>query len=185
MFLLSAGLVDKDKATRDAQLQQKASDRAEKELDAQLVKAEAAEAAAVKVAGGKIADAAPEVAIRTSFVKAGKLWKKGQFRKNWSQRWFVLHGNPGNPATSRIEYFAENDGERTLKGTVEFTDLRNIRLSTASTAKTGSSDSTEWRFRVVSGDRTLDIAAPTERDMMDWLSELSSALGVPVLGENS
>jgi hypothetical protein len=105
--------------------------------------------------------------------KRGQLWKQGQARNNWKEREFVLTSTP-----KRLSYFSTS--RHKLKGQIDFGNDPITVQRALSSVKTGKSGSTEWRFLVKCGARTLLMAAHTEEGMHEWLAALSACLEVPI-----
>jgi hypothetical protein len=153
----------------------------------------AAAAAAAATAAATAAAAAASAAPQASGAEAtpdscGKLWKQGRGgmagRANWKERDFVLS------ASARTLSYSEAGR---LKGRLEFRPPpspsaasppghlwrldRVERLTNAK--KSGKSGSTEWRFAVTCGDRTLNMAAASEAEMQGWIDAIAAVLRVP------
>ena len=107
--------------------------------------------------------------------KRGKLWKQGQGgmlgRANWKEREFVLTANP-----TQLSYFDCGLNFLRKKGSLDFAGPAKVeRLLHAQ--KTGTSGSTEWRFALTCGSRTLNMAANSEGEMHEWIDTLCEVLG--------
>jgi hypothetical protein len=141
----------------------------------------------------------PDSGTKGSMEKRGKLWKQGQGsaggnmlgRANWKEREFVLTANP-----TQLSYFDKVLGGIVVRdcfATVEmwrsspmnardciFDGVRNVPKKVERllhSQKTGTSGSTEWRFAVTCGSRTLKLAANSEGEMHEWIDALSKVLG--------
>jgi hypothetical protein len=118
---------------------------------------------------------AGQQAGRGRMKKRGKLWKQGQGgmlgRANWKEREFVLTANP-----TQLSYFDCGLNFLRKKGSLDFAGPAKVeRLLHA--LKTGTSGSTEWRFAVTCGSRTLNMAANSEGEMHEWIDALCEVLG--------
>ncbi|KAI0067252.1 PH-domain-containing protein, partial [Artomyces pyxidatus] len=94
-----------------------------------------------------------------SDIKAGYLWKKGERRKTWKRRWFVLR-------SGHLAYYktsAEYQLHRLL-------DLHDVHTCTAVSLKKH-----ENSFGVVSATRTFYLQAETQEAMQAWVKAIKEA----------
>jgi hypothetical protein len=99
-------------------------------------------------------------------LKSGVLWKKGQQRHNWKQRYFVL--------TKRsLIYYKEKRRDGNIKGELQLAGVP-VEVEVINKAKTGSSAATNWRFKVTAGDRDILLAAEDETQMNEWVLAIRS-----------
>ncbi|ETW83329.1 hypothetical protein HETIRDRAFT_157067 [Heterobasidion irregulare TC 32-1] len=94
-----------------------------------------------------------------SDLRAGYLWKKGERRKNWKRRWFVLR-----PA--HLAYY---------KTSAEYQLHRLLDLHEVHTCTPVSLKKHENTFGVVSAARTFYLQAETQEEMQAWVSALKDA----------
>jgi hypothetical protein len=125
--------------------------------------------------------AAPQTAV--SEPKKGTLWKQGQGgvlgRANWQKRDFVLTDTAGARSLAYFVWTTIAGVEQ--KGSLNF-DAKGVDAAASkverllNVKKTGSSGSTEWRFAVTCGERTLNMAADTEAEMHEWIDAIAAVL---------
>ncbi|TFK50023.1 PH-domain-containing protein [Heliocybe sulcata] len=111
--------------------------------------------------GWPVADkkAKPRDSTEESLIKAGYLRKKGERRKTWKKRWFVLR--PGHLAYYKTS--AEYELLRLL-------DLNDVHACTPVALKRHS-----CAFGLVSPTRTYYLEAGSHNDMLAWVKAISEA----------
>lgn len=91
-------------------------------------------------------------------VKAGYLYKKGEKRKTWKKRWFVLR-------SSRLAYY-KNDKEYQLLRLIDMADVHTVTAVELKRNQNG--------FGIVTPKRTFYIKAADHADMLDWIAKLNN-----------
>jgi len=111
--------------------------------------------------GWKTADvqAKPRNSIDESVIKAGYLWKKGERRKTWKKRWFVLR-----PA--HLAYY---------KSSAEYKLLRLLELSDVHSCTQVNLKRHENTFGLISPNRTFYLQASTPVDVQNWVTVIEEA----------
>ncbi|KAH9481305.1 Pleckstrin homology domain-containing family A member 1 [Psilocybe cubensis] len=111
--------------------------------------------------GWKTADVRtkPRNSADESVIKAGYLWKKGERRKTWKKRWFVLR-----PA--HIAYY---------KSSAEYQLLRLLELSDVHSCTQVNLKRHENTFGLISPTRTYYLQASTPQDMQSWVKAIEDA----------
>ncbi|ETV91201.1 hypothetical protein H310_14201 [Aphanomyces invadans] len=106
--------------------------------------------------------------------KTGTLYKKGSGngffkRYDWTPRHCIL-------TSTALHYFTCQDGA--LKGSIDLTEctLQSLEVMPADCPKTGRSVATGWRIAIQTPTQRYFIAAPSERDMHEWLHALKIAV---------
>ncbi|KAF8969157.1 pleckstrin-like protein [Flammula alnicola] len=116
----------------------------------------------VAVEGGwKTADirTKPRNSADESVIKAGYLWKKGERRKTWKKRWFVLR-----PA--HIAYY---------KSSAEYQLLRLLELSDVHSCTQVNLKRHDNTFGLISPVRTFYLQASTPQEVQDWVKAIEEA----------
>ncbi|KAK7463444.1 hypothetical protein VKT23_006796 [Stygiomarasmius scandens] len=109
--------------------------------------------------GWKTADvstANPQGSADEGVIKAGYLWKKGERRKTWKKRWFVLR-----PA--HLAYY---------KTAAEYQLLRLLELSDVHSCTQVSLKRHENAFGLVSPVRTFYLQASTPAEVQEWVQAI-------------
>ncbi|KAJ7017419.1 pleckstrin-like protein [Mycena alexandri] len=113
--------------------------------------------------GWKTADARkapfPQGSADESVIKAGYLWKKGERRKTWKKRWFVLR-----PA--HLAYY---------KTAAEYQLLRLLDLSDVHSCTKVALKRHENTFGLVSPIRTFYLQAKNPGEVHDWVKAIDEA----------
>jgi len=109
--------------------------------------------------GWKIADARARGSAEESVIKAGYLWKKGERRKTWKKRWFVLR-----PA--HLAYY---------KTAAEYQLLRLLDLSDVHSCTKVALKRHENTFGLVSPIRTFYLQAKNPGEVHDWVKAIDEA----------
>jgi len=111
--------------------------------------------------GWKTADvqAKPRGSIDESVIKAGYLWKKGERRKTWKKRWFVLR-----PA--HIAYY---------KSSAEYKLLRLLELSDVHSCTQVNLKRHDNTFGLISPIRTFYLQAATPQEVQNWVTVIEDA----------
>lgn len=94
-----------------------------------------------------------------SAIKSGYLWKKGERRKNWKKRWFVLR-----PA--HLAYY---------KTSAEYKPLRLLDLSDVHSCTPVVLKKHTYTFGVVSAIRTFYLQAQSPEEVQDWVKAIQDA----------
>ena len=97
--------------------------------------------------------------INETTVKSGYLCKRGEKRKTWKKRWFVLR-------SSKLSYY-KNEKEYQL---LRFVDLRDIK--TVASVEFKKNENT---FGIVTPKRTYYVRANTKAEMDSWIEALNDA----------
>ncbi|KAF8656277.1 hypothetical protein AX16_002713 [Volvariella volvacea WC 439] len=92
-------------------------------------------------------------------IKSGYLWKKGERRKTWKKRWFVLR-----PA--HIAYY-KNSAEYKLLRLLELSDVHSVTQVTLKRRQNA--------FGLVSPVRTFYLQAKTPEEVQSWVSAIEDA----------
>ncbi|KAF8920358.1 hypothetical protein CPB85DRAFT_1211936 [Mucidula mucida] len=100
--------------------------------------------------------AARHNSVDESVIKAGYLWKKGERRKTWKKRWFVLR-------PTQLAYYKTNAEYQLLR----LLDLSDIHSCTQVSLK--KHDNT---FGLVSPVRTFYLQAKTPNEVREWISAI-------------
>jgi len=90
--------------------------------------------------------------------KEGWLMKKGQKRRNWTKRWFVL--KPGN-----LSYYTDQK-KKTLKGTMPLNEK----------TLTEDSDTKPFCFYVENADRKTFVTAKDEQERKEWIIAINFSM---------
>lgn len=90
-------------------------------------------------------------------VKAGYLYKRGEKRRTWKKRWFVLR-------SSRLAYY-KNDKEYQLLRLIDLSDVHTVTAVELKRSQNG--------FGIVTPKRTFYIKAQDQVDMRDWITKLN------------
>ncbi|EAU85364.1 PH domain-containing protein [Coprinopsis cinerea okayama7 len=101
----------------------------------------------------------PRNSIDESVLKSGYLWKKGERRKTWKKRWFVLR-----PA--HLAYYKSNAEYQTLK----LLDLSDIHSCTPVNLKRHDN-----AFSLISPNRTFYFQADSPEDVRSWVAAIEGA----------
>ncbi|KAF9485132.1 PH-domain-containing protein [Pholiota conissans] len=111
--------------------------------------------------GWKTADVRtkPRNSADESVIKAGYLWKKGERRKTWKKRWFVLR-----PA--HIAYY---------KSSAEYQLLRLLELSDVHSCTQVNLKRHDNTFGLISPVRTFYLQASTPQEVHDWVQAIEDA----------
>ncbi|KAJ3995809.1 pleckstrin-like protein [Lentinula boryana] len=97
--------------------------------------------------------------IDESVIKAGYLWKKGERRKTWKKRWFVLR-----PA--HLAYY---------KTAAEYQLLRLLELADVHSCTQVSLKKHENAFGLISPVRTFYLQAKTPTEVQEWVVAIEEA----------
>ncbi|OSC98251.1 PH-domain-containing protein [Trametes coccinea BRFM310] len=103
--------------------------------------------------------AATQGSLNETVIKTGYLWKKGERRKTWKKRWFVLR--PAHLA------FYKTSAEYKLLRLLELTDVHSC---TPVVLKKHQNT-----FGIVSPVRTFYLQAETQAEMQDWVRAINEA----------
>ncbi|KJA14379.1 hypothetical protein HYPSUDRAFT_208763 [Hypholoma sublateritium FD-334 SS-4] len=101
----------------------------------------------------------PRNSADESVIKAGYLWKKGERRKTWKKRWFVLR-----PA--HIAYY---------KSSAEYQLLRLLELSDVHSCTQVNLKRHENTFGLISPVRTFYLQAATPQEVQNWVKAIEDA----------
>ncbi|KAJ8519065.1 hypothetical protein ONZ45_g3943 [Pleurotus djamor] len=105
------------------------------------------------------AKALPRGSVDETVIKTGYLWKKGERRKTWKKRWFVLR-----PA--HLAYY---------KTSAEYKLLRLIELSDIHSCALVALKKHENTFVLVSQSRTYYLQAQSQSEVDGWISAIEEA----------
>ncbi|UZJ51505.1 hypothetical protein CBS101457_000825 [Exobasidium rhododendri] len=97
--------------------------------------------------------------INESTLKSGYLWKRGEKRKNWKKRWFVLR-------SSKLCYY-KNEKEYQL---LRFIDMSDVHTVAAIALKKNQNS-----FGIVTSKRQYYTRASSAKEMQDWIDALKDA----------
>ncbi|KAF8896478.1 pleckstrin-like protein [Infundibulicybe gibba] len=111
--------------------------------------------------GWKAADikGKPRNSVDESVIKSGYLWKKGERRKTWKKRWFVLR-----PA--HLAYY---------KSSAEYQLLRLLELSDVHSCTQVALKKHTNSFGLVSPVRTFYLQAKTPGEVQEWVKAIEDA----------
>ncbi|KAJ7650026.1 pleckstrin-like protein [Roridomyces roridus] len=109
--------------------------------------------------GWRTADAVARGSAEESVIKAGYLWKKGERRKTWKKRWFVLR-----PA--HLAFY---------KTAAEYQLLRLLDLSDVHSCTKVALKRHENTFGLVSPVRTFYLQAKNPTEVQDWVKAIDDA----------
>ncbi|KAF4613572.1 hypothetical protein D9613_007939 [Agrocybe pediades] len=104
-------------------------------------------------------NAKPRNSIDESVIKAGYLWKKGERRKTWKKRWFVLR-----PA--HIAYY---------KSSAEYQLLRLLELSDVHSCTQVNLKRHDNTFGLISPVRTFYLQASSPEEVQNWVKAIEEA----------
>ncbi|KAI0076013.1 PH-domain-containing protein, partial [Panus rudis PR-1116 ss-1] len=104
-------------------------------------------------------DATDRGAVNESILKSGYLWKKGERRKTWKKRWFVLR-------PSQLAFY---------KTSAEYKLLRLLDVSDIHTCTPVSLKKHANTFGLVAPSRTFYLQAATQQDMQEWVKAITDA----------
>ncbi|KAG6910840.1 hypothetical protein DXG01_007155 [Tephrocybe rancida] len=102
----------------------------------------------------------PQDSVDESVIKSGYLWKKGERRKTWKKRWFVLR-----PA--HLAYY---------KNSAEYQLLRLLELSDVHSCTRVTLKRHENTFGLISPVRTFYLQAKTPGELQDWVQAIEDAM---------
>ncbi|KAG6845481.1 hypothetical protein H0H87_008841 [Tephrocybe sp. NHM501043] len=94
-----------------------------------------------------------------SVIKSGYLWKKGERRKTWKKRWFVLR-------SAHLAYY---------KNSAEYQLLRLLELSDVHSCTRVTLKRHENTFGLVSPLRTFYLQAKTPSEVQEWVQAIETA----------
>lgn len=111
--------------------------------------------------GWKTADirTKPRNSVDESVIKSGYLWKKGERRKTWKKRWFVLR-----PA--HLAYY---------KSSAEYQLLRLLELSDVHSCTQVNLKRHDNTFGLISPVRTFYLRASSPAEVQQWVSAIEEA----------
>ncbi|PPQ68645.1 hypothetical protein CVT26_002929 [Gymnopilus dilepis] len=112
--------------------------------------------------GWKTADvraSQPRSSIDDSVIKAGYLWKKGERRKTWKKRWFVLRPH-------HIAYY---------KSSAEYQLLRLLELSDVHSCTQVNLKRHDNTFGLISPTRTYYLQASSPQEVQSWVKAIEDA----------
>jgi hypothetical protein len=114
-----------------------------------------------EVGGWKTADAGVMAhnSVDEGVIKAGYLWKKGERRKTWKKRWFVLR-----PA--HLAYY---------KTSAEYQLLRLLELADVHSCTKVNLKKHDNTFGLVSPVRTFYLQAKTQAEVQEWVNAIDEA----------
>ncbi|TFK70317.1 PH-domain-containing protein [Pluteus cervinus] len=92
-------------------------------------------------------------------IKSGYLWKKGERRKTWKKRWFVLR-------SAHLAYY---------KSSAEYQLLRLLELSDVHSCTPVALKRHQNAFGLVSPIRTFYLQAKTAGEVQDWVAAIEEA----------
>jgi len=101
----------------------------------------------------------PRDSLEESVIKSGYLWKKGERRKTWKKRWFVLR-----PA--HLAYY---------KSAAEYQLLRLLELSDLHSCTPVALKRHDNTFGLISPVRTYYLQAKTPGEMQEWVHAIDEA----------
>lgn len=101
----------------------------------------------------------PRDSVDESVIKSGYLWKKGERRKTWKKRWFVLR-----PA--HLAYY---------KTSAEYELLQLLELSDVHSCSPVTLKRHEHAFSLVSFVRTFYLEATSTSEVQDWVRAIEEA----------
>ncbi|KAG6813963.1 hypothetical protein H0H92_005218 [Tricholoma furcatifolium] len=101
----------------------------------------------------------PRGSVDESVIKSGYLWKKGERRKTWKKRWFVLR-------SAHLAYY---------KTSAEYQLLRLLELSDIHSCTKVALKKHENTFGLVSPVRTFYLQATSPQEVQDWVQAIESA----------
>jgi len=94
-----------------------------------------------------------------TIIKSGYLWKKGERRKAWKKRWFVLR-------SGHLVYYKSSAEYQLL----QLLDLGDIHTCTPVTLKKHDN-----AFCIVSPNRTYYLQASSQKDVQEWVKAVNEA----------
>ncbi|KAL4072757.1 hypothetical protein V8B97DRAFT_1870295 [Scleroderma yunnanense] len=97
--------------------------------------------------------------MEESVIKSGYLWKKGERRKNWKKRWFVLR-------SAHLAYY---------KTSAEYKPLRLLDLSDVHSCTPVVLKKHTYTFGVVSTVRTYYLQAQSPEEVQGWVKAIQDA----------
>ncbi|XP_007892313.1 differentially expressed in FDCP 6 homolog [Callorhinchus milii] len=103
-------------------------------------------------------------------LKQGYLWKKGQLRRNWTERWFILKPN-------LISYYASED-RKEKKGSISLD--RNCCVEVLS-----DRDGKRCMFCVKTINRTYEMSASDTKQRQEWTTAIQTAIRLQAEGKQS
>ncbi|KAH8100965.1 PH-domain-containing protein [Cristinia sonorae] len=104
-------------------------------------------------------EASQRDALHDTVLKTGYLWKKGERRKTWKKRWFVLR-----PA--HLAYYKTSAEYKLLR----LLDLADVHSCTPVTLKNHANT-----FGMVSPTRTFYLQAANPHDVQEWVNAITAA----------
>lgn len=106
---------------------------------------------------------------RKNSIKEGFLMKKGQRRRNWKQRWFVLNENS-------FSYYSSPTKDQ-LKGSIDM-KTKDVIIEEAKELKFKSKERKFcFKISIKSQNKEYIIDANTEAEMYGWIRVLNKVLG--------
>ncbi|XP_028672839.1 differentially expressed in FDCP 6 homolog [Erpetoichthys calabaricus] len=108
--------------------------------------------------------------IYHDILKKGYMWKKGQVRRNWNERWFVLK-------PSSISYYVSEDMKE-KKG--------EIKLDNSCTVESiPDKDGRRCLFCIKTVNRTFEISASDMKQRVEWMQAIQTSLRLLSEGKTS
>ncbi|KAM9468369.1 uncharacterized protein def6c [Clarias gariepinus] len=108
--------------------------------------------------------------IYHNVLKKGYMLKKGQVRRNWHERWFVL--KPGSLAYYISEDQKEKKGEVQLDGSCVVETMPD-------------KEGRRCLFCVKTPGRTYEMSAPDQKQRVEWIQAIQTALRLKTEGKSS
>ncbi|XP_055510478.1 differentially expressed in FDCP 6 homolog isoform X2 [Leucoraja erinacea] len=103
-------------------------------------------------------------------LKQGYLWKKGQLRRNWTERWFILKPNV-------LSYYVSED-RKERKGIIPLD--RNCCVEVLS-----ERDGKRCMFCVKTPSRTFEMCASDTKQRQEWTTAIQTAIRLQAEGKKS
>ncbi|XP_059806561.1 differentially expressed in FDCP 6-like isoform X3 [Hypanus sabinus] len=103
-------------------------------------------------------------------LKQGYLWKKGQLRRNWTERWFIL-----KPST--LSYFVSED-RKEKKGSIPLDRNCCVEVLT-------DRDGKRCMFCVKTPSRTYEMSASDTKQRQEWTTAIQTAIRLQTEGKKS
>ncbi|XP_066527378.1 differentially expressed in FDCP 6 homolog [Hoplias malabaricus] len=108
--------------------------------------------------------------IVLNVLKEGYLWKKGQLRRNWTERWFCLR-------PSSLTYFLSED-RKECKGSIELDNNCCVEILPEKEGK-------RCVFCVKTLNKTYEMSAPDSKQRQEWTAALQLAIRLRSEGKTS
>ncbi|NXW79119.1 DEFI6 protein, partial [Hirundo rustica] len=150
-------------------IEQEAISMAVEEVYQEVIEDVLKQARSPHILGHKLRPAPPHFDLRVSRVQ-GYLWKKGQLRRNWSERWFMLK-------PSALSYYMSEE-RKEKKGSITLDKHCCVEVLP-------DRDGKRCMFCVKTSSRTYEMSASDTRQRQEWTLAIQTAIRLQAEGKKS